>query len=568
MNNPTIQPSNMDGASAFTELNSIEKQKLNLRPMEYYKEIDTLSLDSLGDRDRFYLQNFGIYNNALSDDEFMIRLRFPAGRISNQNLLDIAKIAIQHNASILLTARAGIQLHGLDEDNIMGIFQKIDALGINSWQTFGDNIRNIATDVFDGCGKYNIIEVYPYIQQMQEFILKVPEYVGMLPRRISTAISGSFANGGSFFASDLYFALAKKENVYGFNVYMGGKNSELAQDANIFLRKEEVVEFFKAFVIAFHKYGLRQYRNRTRLFHLLEKIGIEKFKSHIEDEYKNNLPPKGTLCLEKTNFKDFEELKNGDYSYCYRTNFAKITADELLNIATLSIQNNYEVRIGIDQQFYIFGLKDTKISLSSNIKNTTVLACAGSEFCPYSYWNIKDETEFLPLERIEKYKLVVGFSGCMKGCAKHQHSDIGLVGLRTSEYSYTQKIARLYLGGEYSFGKQVAKQIFKGIPLPHLKEIINVIIDEFENSIYDDFEEFSQYILNHLSANFLALWFLGKIESKKDAKLEVGDEMDLLIRHFNEFEFCKFLEDDFSEALRFQTKKLWSQVPSAESFLN
>jgi len=558
MDKPIIKPVNMDGDAIFEELNSMEKQKLNVRPIDFYKEIDRLSFDSLGNRDRSYLQDFGIYNNELSDDEFMLRLRFLGGRISNENLLDVAKIAMQYNLYIILTARAGIQLHGLDENNIMEVFKKIDTLGITSWQTFGDNIRNIVTDTFDGCGKHNFIEVYPYMQQMEEFIFKIPEYVGLLPRRISTAISGSSANGGSFFASDLYFALAQKGDIYGFNIYMGGKNTELAQDANIFLKEEEVVKFFKAFVIAFNKYGLRQYKNKTRLFHLLEAIGIEKFKSYIEYEFNQKFSAKGALLLNKTTFEEFEILKDGKYSYCYRTNFARITADELFNIANLSIQNNYQVRIGTDQQLHIFGLKDKKISLQNSHKNRTILACAGSAFCPYSYWNIKDETEFLPLERIEKYKLVIGFSGCMKGCAKHQHSDIGLVGLRTSQYSYTQKIARLYLGGEYSFGKNVAKQIFKGVPLPHLKEILNVIIDEFENSIYTDFEEFSQYILNHLSANFLALWFLGKIESKNEAKIEVADEKSVLIKNFSELEFCGFLENDFSKALEFQTKKLWS----------
>jgi len=561
MSKVSNKPFNMDGQDKFAKLNNIEKQKLNLKPIDYFNEIDTLYLNSLGNGDRFYLQNFGIYNNELNDDEYMLRLRFPAGRISNENLLDIAKIAIQYNLYIILTARSGIQLHGLDEDNIMEVFKKIDILGINSWQTFGDNIRNIATDIYDGVGKYNIIEVYPYIEQMQEFILKVPEYVGLLPRRISTGISGSYANGGSFFASDLYFALAKKDDIYGFNVYMGGKNTEIAQDANIFLKKEEVVEFFKAFVKTFKEHGLKFDRDRTRLFHLLEDIGIEKFKSFIEIEYKKSFFSGGTILLEKVIFDEYEKLKNGQYSFCYHSNFAKITAQELLDIANLSVKNNYKVRIGTDQQLYVLGLKDKNFPLSYGNNNRTILACAGSDFCPYSFWNIKDETEFLPLKRIEKYKILIGFSGCLKGCAKHQHSDIGLVGLRSSIYGATRKTSRVYLGAEYSLGEKVAKQIYLAVPLVHLKELLNIIIDEFENSYYNDFEEFSHNILNHYSANFLALWFLGKIESKKNIKLnnDADNEIDLLNKHFSELEFIKYLDGDFSDAVDFQSKRVWSQ---------
>jgi len=554
-----VKPFYMDDKETLEDLNIREKLKRTKRPIDYFKEIDTLYLDSLGEGDRYYLQDFGIYNNELNDDEFMLRLRFPAGRISNKDLLNIAQIVDEYDLYIILTARAGMQLHGLDEDNVMEVFKKIDQLGINSWQTFGDNIRNIATDVFDGRGKFNEIEVYPYIQEMQEFILKVPEYVGLLPRRISTGISGSHANGASFFASDLYYALAKKDGVFGFNIYMGGKNTELAQDADIFLEKEEVVDFFKAFVIAFNKHGLRQDRDRTRLFHMLENIGIDTFKTYIEEEYKKPLESKGELQLEKTIFDEFEELKNGEYSFCYHSAFARINGKELLDIANLSVENNYEVRLGTDQQLYIFGLKDKSFPLCHENENRTIIACAGSEFCPYSFWNIKDETQFLPLKRIEEHKLIIGFSGCLKGCAKHEHSDIGLVGLRSSMYGKTQKTARLYLGAEYTFGTQLAKLIFLAVPLIHLKDLLDIVLDQFESSIYDDFEEFSHNILNKLSANYIALWLLGKIETKKEINLEVGDELELLNKNFGDLEFIQYLKGDFTEAVEFQSKKIWAQ---------
>lgn len=546
----------MDGDARFEELNKIEKQKLNLRPIDFYKELDSLYLDSLGGGDRYYLQDFGIYNNELTDDEFMLRLRFPGGRISNQNLLDIANLVLEYKLYIILTARSGMQIHGMDEDNIIEIYKKLDSIGINSWQTFGDNVRNIATDVFDGVGKYNIIEVYPYIQQMQEFILKVPEYVGLLPRRISTGISGSYANGGSFFASDLYFALAKKDNTYGFNVYMGGKNTELAQDANIFLKEDELLDFFKAFIVSFNKHGLRQDRDFTRLFHLLERIGIDEFRSFVQDEYKKDFTPKGKILLEKVSFDEFEQLKDGKYSFCYHSNFARIEATEIHDIATLANENNYEVRISTDQQLYILGLDEASFPLKHQNDNRTILACAGSEFCPYSFWNIKDETQYLPLKDMEKHQIAVGFSGCLRGCAKHQHSDIGIVGLRSSIYGFTQKTARIYLGAQYTLGTQIARQIFDAVPLPDLNSLLNIIINEFKNSDYDEFEDFSKNILNQFSENFLALWFLGKIETNMDTKLYIDDEKNILNRYFKDLEFIEYLED-FDKAVEFQSIKVW-----------
>lgn len=546
----------MDDKEKLESLNIREKFKAATRPIDYYKELDSLYLDSLGEGDRFFLQDFGIYNNELNDDEFMLRLRFIGGRIETKDLINIARIVKENDLYIIITARAGIQLHGLDEDNLLDVYKELKALDINTWQSFGDNVRNITTDIFDGRAKQNHIDVYPYIEQMTDFILKNPKYVGLLPRRISTGISGSSSNGASFYASDLYFALAKKDGIYGFNILMGGKNTEIAQDANIFIEKENVLDFFKAMIEAFNKHGLRFERDRTRLFHLLEDIGMEKFKEHIEVEYKKPWKEKGEQLLEKIVFDEFELLEDGTYAFCYRSNFARIEADEILAIATLANDNNYEVRMGTDQQIYILGLKEPKIELKHDNENRTVLACAGSEFCPYSYWNIKDETQYLPLEKIQEHRLLIGFSGCLRGCAKHEHSDIGLVGLRSSYFGAPQKTARIYLGALYTHGEATARLIFQAVPLIHIKKTLELVIQEFEASIYDDFEEFAKNILNKFSINFLNLWFLAKYESNKKVYLSLEDEKELLEKNFSELA-CISKFENLQEAVDFQTKKMW-----------
>ncbi|MBY0540393.1 MAG: nitrite/sulfite reductase, partial [Campylobacterales bacterium] len=289
-----IEMNNKEDMECF---NFREKLKLAQKPYDYFKEIKNLNFDQLASSDRIFLQDFGIYNNELNDEEFMLRLRFPAGKISNNSLLLISNLAQKYNLQIILTARAGIQLHGLNSTNILEVFNQINSQNISSYQSFGDNIRNITSDIFDEIGIYNIIEVFPYIEQMQTYILNNPDYLGLLPRRLSIGISGSYANINSFFASDIYFALAKKDDVFGFNVYLGGKNTQIAQDANIFLYKEEVFEFFKAFIQMFNKYGLRLDRQRNRLYNLIEEIGIEKVKEYLITIYNKKWQTKGEIFL-------------------------------------------------------------------------------------------------------------------------------------------------------------------------------------------------------------------------------------------------------------------------------
>lgn len=548
----------------FENYNIREKLKKAQRPFDYYKHIKDLDYEQLADSDRYFLQDFGIYNNSLNDEEFMLRLRFPAGRISSEQLKSISNICNKYDLTIILTARAGMQLHGLEANNVYEAYKAVEEANMNTWQSFGDNVRNITTDIFDGIGKHNIIEVYPYIEQMQEYILKNPEYVGLLPRRLSIGISGSYANGSSFFASDIYFALAKKDDIYGFNVYLGGKNTEIAQDTNIFLKKEEILDFYKTIIRVFYIHGLRLDRERNRLYHLLEEIGIEKFVSLLQEDYKSEFNSKGNIQLQKVEFEDFNELKDGTYSFCYHSKFAKIEANEVLNISNYCEKHNLEARIGTDQQLYILNLKENKIDLKHDNINRTIVACAGSEYCPYAYWTIKDEVQYLPLEKIQKNKILVGFSGCLRGCAKHEHADIGLVGLKSNYLGNREKTARIYLGGLYTEGKALARRVFTTIPLTNLKEILEIIIDEYENSTYKTFESFSENIINKYSVEFLNLWVLAKFKTKKKVYLGSFNEIEMLNKYFGDLESIKNCSDDFDSAVKLLSKELWVYKESKE----
>jgi ferredoxin-nitrite reductase len=556
----------MNTAEDFECFNFREKLKKAKNPYDYFKEIENLNFEQLASSDRFFLQDFGIYNNELNDDEFTLRLRFPAGRITNNSLLLIANISKKYDLLIILTARAGIQLHGLNAKNILEIFTEINDSEISTYQSFGDNIRNITCDIFDGIGKYNIIEVYPYIQQMQSYILNNPRYLGLLPRRLSIGITGSYANVNSFFASDIYFALAKKDNIYGFNVFLGGKNTQIAQDANIFLEKENLLDFFIALIEVFNKYGLRFDRDRNRLFHLIEEIGIEKFKNHIKERYKKQWKNNAKTLIEKVHFNEFEKLKNGKYSFCYRSSFARIESSELLIIVDLAIKDNLEIRLGTDQQIYLFNLEKPIIEIPHYNINRTILACAGSDFCPYAYWNIKDEIQSLPLEAIERNNILIGFSGCLKGCAKHEHCDIGLVGLKSDLNGRREKTARIYLGGLYTFGEANARIIFNAVPLNNLKEVLTIIVNEFENSTYNNFEDFSRSLLNIFTTKFISAWFLAKLKTEEKVYLVAiknKNEVELFENYFHNYSFSKLLENNnFDNVIRFLTKELWFKEES------
>ena len=545
------------------KLNRRETYKARQTPYAYYtKEFDSLDFDSLGEGDRYYLQDFGIFNTDFLEDEFTIRLRNGNGEhFSANEFILLAEIIQEYDLTLVITARAGFQLHDVTSENVIAIWQRLNGSKLTTWQSFGDNIRNIVSDVYDGVGKYAQIAVGSLIAEMNDYILEHPKYVGMLPRRVSIGISGNSANVSSFFANDIYFALAKKEHQYGFNVYMGGKNSEVAKDADIFLLKEEVVAFFQAFVETFYTHGSRFSRSRTRLAYLIEDIGLAKLKELIALAYKKPLHSAGETVLEYAEFQEFEQLKNGRYSFCYQTKFGKLERDEIIKIAQFAKENTLEIRVGIDQNIYLLGLQKPKTTLISPAKSTTVVACAGN-LCPYAVWSIKEETAYLPLEKIQEHKIKVGFSGCAKGCGRHRHTDIGLIGLKTNNFGDTEGGTRVFVGAEHFDGKSVARELFSMVPFVHLHQVISLMIILFEQSSYKNFQLYSKHVLNHYSAEFLSLWYLYNLKYNRvkplleNRSLQTPQAEKALLE--TSFEDVVFIEDNFKKSANLLAKELWT----------
>lgn len=548
-----------------SKLNKREKYKARLKPIDYFKEFDSIDFESLGEGDRFYLQDFGIFTTEFLEDEFTMRLRVPAGRLTTDELKFIAEVVKEYDLVMIVTARGGIQLHELEAEDVHDIWKKLNTKNLTTWQSFGDNIRNIVSDVYDGCGRYSEVEVYPMVKEMQEYIVENPRYVGMLPRRVSVGISGNSASVTSFFANDLYFALAKKDGVVGFNVLMGGKNTEIAKEANIFLRPDEVVKFFKAFVEVFYLYGSRFSRSKTRLFYMIEDIGMSALVSLIEKDYGSKFETAGKIWLEKVVFSQQENLKDGTFSYCYHTDFARVDSDELMKITDFAIKNGAEVRLGIDQNIYLLGLKEKIIPFTSPKKSSTVLACAGN-LCPYAVWSIKNETSYLPLDAIDKYGIQIGFSGCAKGCGRHYHTDIGLIGLKTNNFGDTDAGARVFLGAVHTKGLSVGRMIFSMVPLVHLNKTLSLIIKFYEKSGYENFEYFSHNVLNRFSAEFISIWILANLKADKEIAFIVDEnlkedfeyEKSLLLKYFNDVNFIEPINNSFTKSISALSKELWT----------
>lgn len=550
--------------------NKIERLKAQMKPSDFLSRLDRLDYHNLTEEERFYLKNYGIYNHKLAPENFMLRLRITAGRIDIGQLRKIAEIAKVHQLKPIITMRAQIELHELNADNILAVWRRLERSDLTSWQTLTDNFRNIVSDPLDGECDTSLIEAYPLIERMESLFLKNPEYVGMLPRKFNTAVCGNRKSSHSFFSNDLYFALAKKGDAIGFNLYLGGKNSEMAQDADIFVSEEQVFALFEAVVRTYMVHGSRGTRSKTRLFHMLQVSGMKTFKEYLKQYYAGTLQSGGRLLVEKIEPMEFTTLRNGDRAFCYQSNFGEISAEMLSKLCEYAAIRNLSIRFGVDQNIYLLGLEDSNVPFSNHTDPLRLSVCAGSRYCPLSLFDMKKEASMLPLDELARLNVSVGYSGCLKGCGKHQHADIGLIGLRTAVYGPTQKSVRLFLGAEYTKDNAASRLILMAVPLHALNALLVVILEIFKESTYGDFETFNAEVLNHFSTDFLAVWFLATLHFKSSvspAPLLPPDgcnyneerEWEIVISSFPSLKHFSDEVHPFHAMIKYLTQALWAE---------
>ena len=267
------------------KINKLEKLKSEKSPLAFYNEFEifcNLGYDAVENKEsKYLLKCFGIYDKG--EDNFMLRIRIPAGQLEFYQAIELGRISKEFGKNYIdITTRQQIELRFLKQKDLLTVLEKLEDIGLSTFQTGIDNFRNIVTSSFDGIYSTNYITCKPIIDELQKIFFKKEEYFGILPRKFNTAILGTSVNDCNIYGHDCSFVVAKKFDEIGFNLYLGGKVGIQAFDSGLFIKKEEVTTVFKAIIDLFKKYGFRDNRNKNRLHFLVESVGIKDFSEAIK----------------------------------------------------------------------------------------------------------------------------------------------------------------------------------------------------------------------------------------------------------------------------------------------
>jgi ferredoxin-nitrite reductase len=534
--------------------NRIERLKAQMLPAAFADRLMDVDWGNVDESSRFYLKNFGIYNIKMRPDVYMLRLRFDGGHITKDQLAAVGQLSRTYGLEMIVTARAQLELHGIAPAKIAAVYAAVHAAGIMTHQTLTDNIRAMTTDPYDGAATDSRIEVSGIITALQERLIGQDEWIGTLPRKFNIAIIGREIPMLNPWGNDLLLALALRDGIWGFNLYLGGKNTETAQDADLFIPPEAAVETVLAVLQVFRADGLRGSRSKNRLFHLIVAVGMETVRARILEELPFVLSPAGTLKMEPARYRTDTPLRCGDAGVIDTDN-GVLRSEQITALLSLTAQSQVVLRLGGDQNVHLLGLREP---LSSAAQPLTV--CAGSRYCAMALWELKHDAPWLPLERLNQLGVSVGMSGCLKACGRHYHNDIGLLGLRTNLYGDTERAIRLYLGAIQGQDAQPARLIYYSVPERCISDLLRDILDDFERGRYRDFAEFSSHWRRY-SVDFLQLWYLARGVCALDGAVQEAFDRgsDERVMTDRILEACRCTHNDTEEVIRVLSHRLWDQ---------
>ncbi|MEO1373051.1 MAG: ferredoxin--nitrite reductase [Cyanobacteria bacterium J06635_10] len=453
----------------------------------------------------------GVFYRPVTPGKFMLRMRTPNGILSSSQLRVLAEVVQRYGAdgNADITTRQNIQLRGVRLEDIPDIFRRLDAVGMTSMQSGMDNVRNITGSPLAGIDGDELIDTRELVQKVQDMITNNGEgnySFTNLPRKFNIAIEGGRDNSVHAEINDIAFVPAYKDGELGFNVLVGGffsaKRCESAISLNAWVPpNDDVVSLCGAILSIFRDNGSRANRQKSRLMWLIDELGMDKFRSMVEQEFGRNLPTAAEtdeIDWEKRDCLGVYKQKQPKLNYVgLHVPVGRLYAQDMFDFARLAeVYGSGEVRLTVEQNVIIPNILDDylqdfltepvleKFTIKPQPLERALVSCTGSQFCNFALVETKNRALAIAQEldaELDISKPVrIHWTGCPNSCGQPQVADIGLMGTKVRKDGKTVEGVDLYMGGKVGKDAQLGTRVKKGIPCDDLNTVLRrILIEDF-----------------------------------------------------------------------------------------
>ena len=471
----------------------------------------------------------GIYGQRQQGVQ-MVRIKLPYGKVLSQQLRRIADVSDEYSRGRLhITTRQDIQIHYVDIDRTPELWEELEKDTMTIREACGNTVRNVTASETAGIDINEPFDVSPYADAIFKFFLRNPICQEM-GRKFKVSFSASDEDSGLSYMHDLGFIAKTKNGIRGFKVMLGGglgSQPRLADVLYEFLPTDRIIPLMEGVLRVFDRHGERKSRAKARMKFLINSIGLEEFKSLVDEEQKaiaNSTIPIDvenypisipvTVDVPKVNLKDKDAFnvwkstnlipqKQEGYVAIgikvllgdFYTDKARLLADLVQNYAAgeirLTLRQNILIPFVKEELLPYFYQELDKLGFAEVGYNKAVdiTACPGTDTCNLgiaSSTGIAEELERVIKTEYPHYlnndDLVIKISGCMNACGQHNMANIGFQGMsiRTPDKLVAPALQVLLGGGNLGNGKGVYADKVVKVPSKRGPEALRRILNDFE----------------------------------------------------------------------------------------
>jgi sulfite reductase (ferredoxin) len=479
----------------------------------------------------------------------MMRIKIPFGGMTADQMDLLAELAEEYSDNILhITTRQDIQLHYVHIDDTPAIMRRLASVGITTQEACGNSIRNVTACPLAGVCTTESFDVTPYADGATQFLLGHPDCQDF-GRKFKIAFSGCAHEACGLTAMHDVGVIAKVEgDKRGFEFYVGGGLGAVPHQAKLFydfLPVEELLPMIQSIARVFARLGEKNNRARARLKFLIAKIGLEEFKTLVEEERKILPEDAGWTAYladidsgAETPLKDAVSLngvvKSEAFTEWYATNvyaqrqpgysvvsvtlpLGDATGDQFRLMADLARKYIKDtIRTTVEQNIVYRWVSEADIpelyaSLdaaglsgpgASSIVDVT--ACPGTDTCKLGIASSRGLAAELRTQLAAKSasldaaikSLRIKISGCFNSCGQHHVADLGFYGISRKVGEYHVPHFQVILGGQWTENGGAYGLAIGAVPSKRIPEVVNRITQGYveERQGAESFQDYTRRV--------------------------------------------------------------------------
>jgi sulfite reductase (ferredoxin) len=421
----------------------------------------------------------------LDDRYFMLRVRIDGGALTTDQLRVVGEISQDHARDTAdITDRQNVQYHWIEVEDVPAIWQKLEAVGLQTTEACGDTPRVILGSPVAGIAADEEVDPEPAIRAILDRYIGSPEFSN-LPRKFKTAIS--WQQDIAHEVNDVSFiGVVHPEHGPGFDVWVGGglsTNPKIAQRLGTWVPVEDIPDVWAGIISIFRDYGYRRLRHRARIKFLVADWGAAEFRRVLEEEYLGRKladGPAPAIPEIPIDHVGVHKQKDGRNYVGAAPASGRVSGSTLVALAKAAeTAGSRRVRLTAQQKVVVLDVPDENVAaLSAELAGLglqvepspwrrSTMACTGIEFCKLAIVETKERAIRL-VEDLEKrladvspdVPISIHLNGCPNACARTQVADIGLKGQIVTDADGNQVEGfQVHLGGglglDAGFGRKL-----------------------------------------------------------------------------------------------------------------